>query len=104
MNVLQVQWVDDLVFKIGGKMFAVTSLEPRDVYLSFKCTPEAFAELTDQPGIIPAPYLARASWIALEHKNALTTVEIKRLLRQSYELVVEKLPKKLRTELGFLVR
>jgi predicted DNA-binding protein (MmcQ/YjbR family) len=96
----QVQWEDDLVFKIGGKMFAVTPLEPRGVYLSFKCSPEEFAELTDLAGIIPAPYLARAQWIALESEDALPAAEVKRLLRKSYDLVFAKLTKKVRTELA----
>ncbi len=96
----QVQWEDDLVFKVGGKMFAVTPLEPRGVYLSFKCTPEEFGELTDLPGIIPAPYLARAHWIALEHEDALPAAEIKRLLRKSYDLVFAKLTKKAQAALG----
>ena len=95
----QVQWEDNLVFKVSGKMFAVTALEPRGVYLSFKCTPEEFAELTDLPGIIPAPYLARAQWIALEREDALPVAEVKRLLRKSYELVFAKLTKKAQAEL-----
>ena len=39
-----VQWGNDLVFKIGGKMFAVAVLEPAKVWLSFKCSPEEFAD------------------------------------------------------------
>ena len=96
----QVQWEDDLVFKVAGKMFAVTPLEPRGVYLSCKCTAEEFGELTELPGIIPAPYLARAQWIALEQENALPAAEIKRLLRKSYDLVLAKLTKKSRAALG----
>jgi predicted DNA-binding protein (MmcQ/YjbR family) len=95
-----VQWEDDLVFKIGGKMFAMAPLVPAKVWASFKCTPEDFAELTERPGIIPAPYLARASWISLEHEDALPAAEVKRLLKQSYELVLAKLPRKARAELG----
>lgn len=90
----QVQWGADLVFKIGGKMFAVTSLEPAKVCLSFKCSPEDFADLTERPGIIPAPYLARAQWVALESEDALPAADIKRYLKQSYELVFAKLTKK----------
>jgi predicted DNA-binding protein (MmcQ/YjbR family) len=96
----QIQWEDALVFKVGGKMFAVTRLEPAGVYLSCKCTAEEFGELTDLPGIIPAPYLARAQWIALEREDALPTAEIKRLLRKSYDLVFAKLTKKSQTALG----
>jgi predicted DNA-binding protein (MmcQ/YjbR family) len=90
----QVQWGADLVFKIGGKMFAVTALEPAKVCLSFKCSPEDFADLTERPGIIPAPYLARAQWVALESEDALTAADLKRYLKRSYDLVVAKLPKK----------
>jgi predicted DNA-binding protein (MmcQ/YjbR family) len=95
-----VQWGNDLVFKIGGKMFAVVVLEPAKVWLSFKCSPEEFAELVERPGIIPAPYSARYHWIALETEDSLSVAEIKRLIRKSYDLVLEKLPNKTRATLG----
>jgi predicted DNA-binding protein (MmcQ/YjbR family) len=91
----QIQWGDDLLFKVGGKMFAVTRLEPAKVWLSLKANPEHFAELTERPGIIPAPYLARAKWIALESPDALPDAELSQLLRESYELVRAKLPRKI---------
>jgi predicted DNA-binding protein (MmcQ/YjbR family) len=93
------QWGDDLVFKIGGKMFAALVLKPAPVWLSFKCTPEEFAELTERTGIIPAPYVARYHWIALETHEAMNQSELERLLRNSYELVLEKLPRKTRAAL-----
>ena len=96
----QVQWGDDLVFKIGGKMFAVTVMVPHQVKMSFKCTPEEFAELIEVPGIAPAPYLARAHWVALESEDALPRAEIKRRLTRSYELVKSGLTKKLQAELS----
>jgi len=95
----KVQWEDDLVFKVGGKMYAVVALEPGDRWLSFKCTPEEFAELVERPGIVPAPYLARAHWVSLQDPGALAQAEVKRLLREAYELVVAKLPKKTRAAL-----
>jgi predicted DNA-binding protein (MmcQ/YjbR family) len=95
-----VQWGDDLVFKIAGKMYAVTALEPGDHWLSFKCTPDDFARLTEQEGIIPAPYMARAQWVSLETEDALSRAEIKRLIRQSYDLVIAKLPKKAQAALA----
>jgi predicted DNA-binding protein (MmcQ/YjbR family) len=91
----QIQWGDDLLFKVGGKMFAVTRLEPAKVWLSLKANPEHFAELTERPGIIPAPYLARAKWIALESADAVPDAELSQLLRESYELVRAKLPRKI---------
>ena len=92
----QIQWGYDLVFKVGGRMFAVTPLEPAPVCLSFKASPENFAELTERPNIIPAPYLARAQWVALQTRDALPAAELTRLLRDSYDLVLAKLPKKMR--------
>jgi predicted DNA-binding protein (MmcQ/YjbR family) len=90
----EVLWGGDLVFKIGGKMYAVAALEPGNVWLSFKCSAENFGELTEREGIIPAPYLARNLWVALQSEVALSTAELKRLLGESYELVLGKLPKK----------
>jgi predicted DNA-binding protein (MmcQ/YjbR family) len=96
----QVQWGYDLVFKVGGKMFAITPLEPAPVFLTFKANDESFAELTERPNIIPAPYLARAKWVALESANSLSPQEIASLLRTSYDLVLAKLPRKTRDSLA----
>src|SRR6266478_588616 len=97
----EILWGNDLVFKIGGKMFAVIGLDPAsDHCLSLKSTPEKFAELIEQDGIIPAPYVARYHWVALERFTALSEQELKTLLRKAYELVLEKLPKKKRAQLG----
>ena len=96
----QVQWGSDLIFKIGGKIFAGAPTEPSRICLSFKCTVEEFAELIERPGIIPAPYCARYHWVALETEDALSRAELKRLLRQSYDLVFAGLRKKLQKELG----
>ncbi len=93
-----VQWGCDLVFKVGGKMYAVTPLEPARVCLSFKCSPEDFADLIERPGIIPAPYLARAQWVALESPDALRFSELKALLARAHAIISAKLRKKARTE------
>src|SRR3954471_22548879 len=98
-----VQWGADLVFKIAGKMFAVIGLDAgSDHCLSFKATPEKFAELVERNGIVPAPYVARYHWVALERFNALSEKELKALLRIAYDLVFERLPKKVKSglELG----
>ena len=95
-----VQWGGDLVFKIGGKMYAVTALEPGAHWLSFKCSPDDFAELVEREGVIPAPYLARAQWVALQTEDTLPAAELKRLLRDAYALVFAKLTKKAQRELA----
>ncbi|HYA61730.1 MAG TPA: MmcQ/YjbR family DNA-binding protein [Candidatus Sulfotelmatobacter sp.] len=95
----QIQWGDDLLFKVGGKMFAITPLEPARVWLSLKADPEEFAELTERPGVIPAPYLARAKWVAIETPETLPQSEVAALLRKSYDLVAAKLPRTVRESL-----
>jgi len=95
-----VQWGCDLCFKVDGKLFAVTPLEPAPVRLSFKCTPEMFAELCERPGVRPAPYMARAQWVALEELSTLPDSELRELLAESYRLVWERLPKKRQQELS----
>jgi predicted DNA-binding protein (MmcQ/YjbR family) len=94
-----VQWGYDLCFKVDGKLFAVAPLEVAPVRLSFKCTPESFAELCERDGVIPAPYMARAQWVALKQLNTLPDTELRDLLAESYRLVWERLSKKRRAEL-----
>jgi predicted DNA-binding protein (MmcQ/YjbR family) len=96
----QIQWGNDLLFKVGGKMFAGMPLEPARVWLSLKADPEEFAELIENPGVIPAPYMARAKWIAMENERALPRNEVLRLVSKSYEMVFAKLTKKLQADLA----
>ncbi|MGA7887345.1 MAG: MmcQ/YjbR family DNA-binding protein [Acidobacteriaceae bacterium] len=100
-----VQWGDNLVFwaadkSVGGKMFAVVGLSPdRGAVLSFAAGPERFAELVEREGIFPAPYLARAHWVAVERWSALPAAELKALLRDARDLVYAKLPARTRARL-----
>jgi predicted DNA-binding protein (MmcQ/YjbR family) len=96
-----IQWENDLLMRIGNKMFCVLSLEPKsDHCMSFKCTPEKFAELVEQEGIMPAPYVARYHWVALSRFDVLPERELKSLLTTAYELIRDKLPKKVREGLS----
>jgi len=88
-----IKWGHDLCFCVAGKMFSVVSLE-RPHSIAFKCTPERFGELVERPGIIPAPYMARNMWVQeQELGEVLDRREIEALVKESYELVVAKLPK-----------
>lgn len=96
----RVQWDNDLLLCIGGKMFTVMALDAAAPYrISLKCTPEEFAELTELEGIDPAPFVARYHWVSLKSFGALPQAELKRLVRDSYEMVKGKLPKKVLAEL-----
>ena len=94
------QWGDNLLFRIGEKIFTIVALDRTPPQLSFKCTPEEFAELVERDGIIPAPYMARNHWVLIETPDALPRPELKRLIKDSYEMVAAKLPKKVRVKLG----
>ena len=94
-----VKWDNDLVFSVGGKMFAVFQL-PEGQRLSFKVDPEAFALFVQKPGITPAPYLAKAGWVSLETCATLPPDVVEDLLEASHALVAAKLSKKRRAELG----
>jgi predicted DNA-binding protein (MmcQ/YjbR family) len=94
-----VKWGADLCFCVGGKMFAVTGLDSGEGRVSFKCTPEKFAELVELDGIVPAAYVARYHWVYLEDPDALTKTELKKLITNSYQLVFDKLPPKVRRSL-----
>jgi predicted DNA-binding protein (MmcQ/YjbR family) len=86
------QWGDDLCFKIAGKIFTMLGLDnPR---LCFKCSPETFAELIEREDIHPAPYVGRYKWVMLDRLNALSDRELKDSIRLSYEMVAAKAPKK----------
>ena len=84
------QWGEDLCFKVRGKIFAVLDLGSVPQRLSFKCTPEKFDELTEHEGINPAPYLGRYKWAMLERLSALPAPELKDLIRESYAMVAAK--------------
>ncbi|MGA9718690.1 MAG: MmcQ/YjbR family DNA-binding protein, partial [Acidobacteriaceae bacterium] len=68
--------------------------------MSFAAGPEGAAELLEVDGIIPAPYLARAHWVALERWDALRKSELEARLRASREIVEAKLPKRTREVLA----
>lgn len=96
-----IQWGDDLLFRIGGKIFVSVSLNPAaEGRFSFKCAAEEFAELIERDGIVPAPYAARYHWVSVEGDEALTVAEFRRFIRNSYGLISAKLPAKVRKQLG----
>jgi predicted DNA-binding protein (MmcQ/YjbR family) len=98
------QWGESLVFwvgnkHLGGKMFAVANLSATSRVLSFAATPDRFAELLETEGVIPAPYLARAHWVAIETWDTLPTPQLKSLLHDARTLVESKLTKRTREAL-----
>jgi predicted DNA-binding protein (MmcQ/YjbR family) len=97
-----VKWGADLVYSVGGKMFCVFLLEAgRAVRCSFKVDDGRFLELTGVPGVIPAPYLARAKWVQVAPGHGLAGADLDALVRQSHALVAARLTRKLQREIGW---
>jgi len=97
----KIQWGADLVFKIGGKMYAAVCLDGRAVgQLSFKCTPEGFADLIEREGVKPAAYAARYHWVTVLSPHRLHEDEIRGRLRAAYEIVFPCLPKRVQAKLA----
>jgi predicted DNA-binding protein (MmcQ/YjbR family) len=95
----KVQWGDDLVFKVGGKMFCVAYLGV-PTHLSFRPDDEHRFELLEIEGVIPAPYMARAGWVSVRDMKSVNAAEIKKGIRASYDYYFVKLPKKMQVSLS----
>src|SRR5271170_2880880 len=103
------QWGDNLVYwvgdkAVGGKMFALVNLEAdgRHRVMSFAAGPERFHELVENEGVIPAPYMARLHWVALERWGAIPGKELETLLRSARDMTYAKLPQKTKDVLALL--
>ncbi|WP_374583161.1 MmcQ/YjbR family DNA-binding protein [Pseudoduganella sp.] len=94
-----IKWGDNLVFSVGMKMFAVMDDNAKAKAIALKVDDDRFLELTDRPGIIPAPYLARMKWVLVEDLAKLPEAEAKAMVKRSHELVFAKLTKKLQREI-----
>jgi predicted DNA-binding protein (MmcQ/YjbR family) len=100
------QWGNNVVFwvgdkAIGGKMFAVLNLDADSHgVISFAAGPEGMAELLEIDGIVPAPYLARAHWVAMERWSALRASDLEARLRAARDIIEAKLPKRTRDVLA----
>jgi len=98
-----VQWEGVIVFKVGGKMFA---LLPRDDdgrgrELWFKADDAYYDTMKNAPGFRPCPYLARAGWVAAAKPARLPAEQIKAYIRRAHAVIAARLPRKTQLALGF---
>jgi len=95
------QWGECLVFKVAGKLFFLIALDGEVIDgVVFKCAPGEFESLTEIDGIAQAPYFAKRMWVRLSDLDALPARELQARIKHSYDLVVAKLPKKIRVTLA----
>ncbi len=98
-----VQWGGANVWKVGGKVFAIAGWsDGEELAVTFKVSDLAYNILREQPGCLPAPYLASRGmkWIQRQSAEAMDDAALQDYLRESHRLVVAKLTKKTRSELG----
>lgn len=101
----KVQWGDNLLFNVGGKMFLLYNMGMEtENMISLKCTPGKFQEMIEVENIIPAPYLARNNWICIRDGCKIRLKELKQLISESYNLVYRKLPVKIKQEISESVK
>ena len=105
-TVQTMQWGANLVFwvgdkAIGGKMFALVNLDgDASGVISYSAGPERYSELLETEGIIPAPYMARIFWVAVERWDVFRTTEWQQELLAAHTITYNKLPPKICTVLA----
>ncbi len=94
---------DTLVFKVMGKMYALTGIDTFD-FINLKCDPEYAIELREQydGSIRPGYHMNKKQWNSVDTDGSVPDYLIKQLTNDSYELIVAKLPKKVKEELDKL--
>lgn len=94
---------DTLVIKVMGKMFFLAGLESQPIQFNVKCNPERAIELRDKYScVIPAFHMNKKHWNTIICDGSVSNKLIKEWIDDSYNLVVNSLTKKLKTELELL--
>jgi len=97
---MTIQWGDDRVYKVGGKMFAVLGGAVGRNGFSLKASDVAFEVLGESGRAVPAPYLARAQWLYFADLAGEDSDEVADWLKTAHGLIAAKLTKKARAEIG----
>ena len=91
---------DTLVFKVMGKMFALTSLSEEVFTVNLKCDPDRAVELREaHHEIQPGYHMNKNHWNTISFEGKLKNAFLRELIDHSYDLVVKGLTKKLKVEL-----
>ena len=90
------------VFKVAGKMFALSALDRTPLEVSVKCEPDLAVALRDSyPAIRPGYHLNKRHWNTITLDGSLPDPLVRNLIEDSYDLVVSALPKRVREQLGW---
>ena len=90
---LKAEWGDSLLFRVGGKIFASTSLSQVPHRMNLKSTPERIRDLLEIEGVHRAAYVGRYDWVDVPLSGVFRDAELRDLIRDSYDNICAKLPK-----------
>ncbi|WP_080057769.1 MmcQ/YjbR family DNA-binding protein [Spirosoma aerolatum] len=92
---------DALVFKVGGKMFALLATESQPTTINLKCDPERAVQLRDEhPAVAPGYHMNKSHWNTITVNGTVRTAELQEWIDHSYELVRKSLPKAIQAGLN----
>jgi predicted DNA-binding protein (MmcQ/YjbR family) len=94
-----IKWEEHLVFSVADKIFCLTGLDP-PLQVAMKVPEDQFDELTQTDSIVQASHFARRQWMTILDESRFSRAEWEHYIRQSYDTVAAKLPKKKREMLG----
>ncbi len=92
-----VQWGGADVYKVGGRIFAINGLSGS---VAFKASDIAYAAMVESGMARPAPYLARAKWVAMDDLAAIDDADMIGWLTSAHSLVAARLTRAARRDLG----
>jgi len=91
---------EDIVFKVGGKMFAIAALMEVPARVNLKCDPDLALELRDRyEQVTPGYHMNKKHWNTVELSGGIPEAEMRKMIDHSYDLVVQSLPKAKRAKL-----
>lgn len=95
---------DNLVFKVGGKMFLLASLDTQPPSFNAKCDPEEAIALREEypDSVFPGYHMNKKHWNTVELNGGISDALAMRMIDDSYQLIVDSLPSKLRKEIADL--
>ena len=85
---------DVLVFKVGGKMFALAALDEVPTTANLKCDPDLALDLRDRyEQVTPGYHMNKKHWNTVEIETGIPGAELRKMIDHSYDLVANSLPK-----------
>ncbi|MFE5571289.1 MULTISPECIES: MmcQ/YjbR family DNA-binding protein [Amycolatopsis] len=94
---------ENSVFKVAGKVFALSPLKAKPLRISLKCEPDLAVRLrAEHPAIIPGYHLNKRHWNTVELDGSLTDDFVREMIEDSYDLVVAGLPKREQEKLNWV--